>query len=120
MVIRGAFVYGARFFTNKQPLDLAKQVAKTASDSCPVCSTCDDSDETPDQTPEQNTNTNENSCVGGFVISSSWLVDLLVLGTVVLSLGVFRRDDRETVAGIYLLALTWSYGRHKTRTTPKP
>jgi carboxypeptidase D len=77
-----AFVYGASFDTNKQLLDRAK----TVSDSCPVCSTCDDSNET----PKQNTNTDTNSSVGGFVISYSWLVALLALGALVIVLGVFR------------------------------
>ena len=81
-----AFVYGASFDTNKQLLDRAK----TASDSCPVCSTCDDSDETSKETPKQNTNTDTNSSVGGFVISYSWLVALLALGGLALILGVFR------------------------------
>jgi carboxypeptidase D len=75
-----AFVYGASFDTNKQLLDRAK----TVSDSCPTCSTCDDPSE------KQNTNTNESGSVGGFVISYSWIVALLALGGLVLVLGVFR------------------------------
>jgi carboxypeptidase D len=81
-----AFVYEASFDTNKQLLDRAK----TASDSCPVCSTCGDSDETSNETPQQNTNTDTNSSVGGFVISYSWLIALLALGGLVLAIGAFR------------------------------
>jgi carboxypeptidase D len=85
-----AFVYGDSFDTNQQLLDRAK----TVDDSCPACSTCDDSDKTTDGTSKQNTNTNESGSVGGFVISYSWLVALLALGGLVLVLGVFRKRRR--------------------------
>jgi hypothetical protein len=81
---------------------------------------CDDNDETPDETPKQNTNTNENISVGGFVILYSWLVALLALETLVFVLGLsFVDDDRETAAGLYLLALTWSYGRPQYTDDPE-
>lgn len=80
-----AFVYGASFETNKQLLDRAN----TVSDSCPVCSTCDDTDETPKK------NSNASSSVGGFVITYSWIVALLGLGGLVLVVGVFRGRRRQ-------------------------
>jgi carboxypeptidase D len=81
------FVYGASFETNEQRLERAK----TVSETCTVCPTCDDANDDERSDDDETSKTNADSTAGGLVISYSWLVAFTALGALGLVLGVFRR-----------------------------